>query len=469
MLVVLLAGQLMANMDSAIVNVAAPAVRVDLGANDAELELIVAVYILAYALLLPAGARLGDMRGYRSVYLGGAVVFTVASVACGLALTPSMLILARTVQGLGAALMVPQILTGIQLGFGGEARARALALYAVTLSAGAVIGQVAGGLVVHLDVFGLSWRPAFLVNAPVGVVLVALGWRLLPVNGSVRSRRLDSTGMLLLAGAMLLFVVPLVFGRERGWPAWTWLSLALCVPLFVAFVRAEGRITRSGGYPFVDLDVVRIRTVGWGLAAIAVSHMTYAAILFTMPLHLQDGLGYSPLWAGASVAMWAAAFGVAGVSWRRLPERAWHLASPLGYALLAAAYVGIAGAVGAGLSGSVVLVLLLGAAGLGLGLGYLPLVAAFTASIESRQAADLSGFITTVLQLAGVAGIATYGTFYLALAEAGTSASSVRAYVVVSLTFAAAAAVATVAAARSGRSRRVFIEQQAQQWRLAES
>src|SRR5215207_3640214 len=401
LLLVLLAGQLMANMDSAIVNVAAPAMRADLGATGGQLELIVAIYLLTYALLLPGGARLGDMRGYRTAYLGGVSIFTVASVVCGLAPDPVVLIVARAVQGVGAALMVPQILTGIQVAFTGEARVRALGLYAVTLSAGAVLGQVAGGLIVHVDLLGLSWRPAFLINVPVGVALLFFGLRKLPANGLPKARRLDRTGMLVLAVAMVLLVFPLVFGRERGWPPWTWLSLCLCVPAFVAFVNIERRVVAGGGHPFVDFGVLRIREVAWGLGAIAVSHTTYAAILFTLPQHLQAGLGHSALWAGGSVAVWAAMFGVAGMCWRRIPPRARHLTSPAGYGLLACAYVGLAMTVAAGGSGTAMLVVLLGLGGLGLGLGYLPLVATFTSRIASHQAADLSGLITTVLQVFG--------------------------------------------------------------------
>lgn len=451
LLLVLLAGQLMANMDNAIVNVAAPAVRADLGATGGQLELIVAIYILAYALLLPGGARLGDMRGYRSVYLGGVATFTVASLVCGVAPDPLVLIVARAVQGVGAALMVPQILTGIQLAFTGQARVRALGLYAVTLSAGAVLGQVAGGLIVHVDLLGLSWRPAFLINVPVGAALLWCGSRMLPAKGRTRARRLDRTGMLALTMAMVLLVFPLVFGREHGWPPWTWLSLGLSVPAFVAFVLVERNVVGRGGYPFVDLGVLRIRAVAWGLCAIAVSHTTYAAILFTLPQHLQAGLGYSALWAGGNVAVWAAMFGVAAALWRRIPARARHLASPAGYALLACAYVGIAITVAAGGSGSAVLVVLLGFGGLGLGLGYLPLVATFTSSVGSHQAADLSGLITTVLQLFGVVGVAAFGTLYFALADAPVPAPSVHAYTVLSLIFATAAAVATVAAAVSAR------------------
>lgn len=451
LLVILLTGQLMANMDSAIVNVAVPAMRTGLGATGAELELVVGTYILTYALLLTAGARIGDMRGYRAVYLAGVLVFTVSSLVCGLAPTPLVLILARAAQGVGAALMVPQILTGIQLSFSGPARSRALGFYALTLSGGAVIGQVAGGLIVNLDLLGLTWRPAFLINVPIGMALIFFGRRLLPEREQSHYQQLDWRGMAVLAVAMLLLVLPLVFGREEGWPLWTWVCLYLSVPAFVAFVLVERRVMGKDGYPFINLAVLKVGPVAWGLVAIAVSHATYVAIMFTLPLHIQDGLGLSALWSGSIFAVWAAMFGIAGVYWRKIPARAWHLASPSGYGLLAVSYVGIGITVSLGQSDSAVLVLLLGAGGLGLGLGFLPLVATFTNSVARQHAADLSGVLTTVLQLFGVVGIATFGTAYLDLLATPVPNPTIHAYSVISLSFAAAAAVATVAAVLSTR------------------
>jgi MFS family permease len=451
LLVVLLTGQLMANMDSAIVNVAAPAVRSGLGASGAELELVVGTYILTYALLLTAGARIGDIRGYRAVYLAGVLVFGATSLICGLAPSPIVLIFARAAQGVGAAMMVPQILTGIQLSFTGQARVRALGLYAATLSAGAVLGQVAGGLILSIDLFGLTWRPAFLINVPIAIALLIAGRRLLPEREAGPYRQLDRAGMAVLAVAMLLLVLPLVFGREQGWPLWTWLCLGASVPVFVAFVLVELRVVGRNGYPFVNLAILTIGPVGWGLVAIAVSHTTYVAIMFTLPLHIQDGLGLGALWSGSIFAAWAATFGIAGVYWRKIPARAWHVASPLGYGLLAVSYVGIAVAVSLGQSDSVILVLLLGAGGLGLGLGFLPLVATFTNSVSRDLAADLSGVLTTVLQLFGVVGIATFGTAYLGLLAAPAPNPTIHAYTVITLSFAVAAAAATVAAVFSTR------------------
>jgi len=174
MLAVLITGQFMALLDVTIVNVAIPTIREKLDASGAALQLIVAGYTVTYAMLLITGARLGDLRGPRRLFLAGLGTFTLASLACGLAPTTGALITARSVQGAGAALMVPQILSVIQRQFAGGARARALGVYAATLASGAVVGQVLGGLLVSADLLGASWRPVFLVNVPVGLVAAAL-------------------------------------------------------------------------------------------------------------------------------------------------------------------------------------------------------------------------------------------------------------------------------------------------------
>src|SRR2546423_2598534 len=198
LLATILLGQFMAILDVTIVNVAVPTIRTDLHAGGAGLQLVVAGYTISYAVLLITGARLGDRLGHRRVFLAGLVVFTAASLACGLAGTTAALIGYRLVQGAGAALMVPQVLSLIQRHFTGADRARAFGIYGVVLAGGAVVGQVAGGALVGADVGGTGWRPVFLVNVPIAVLLVVLAARLLPADRGEPGRRLDVPGVLTL-------------------------------------------------------------------------------------------------------------------------------------------------------------------------------------------------------------------------------------------------------------------------------
>src|SRR6266567_902545 len=184
MLAVLLLGQFMCIIDVLVTNVAMPSIAASLHASGASLQLVVGGYTIAYAMLLITGARLGDRYGRRRTYLAGVVVFTAASLACALAPDSQALIGFRLVQGAGAAVLVPQVFSIIQLNFTGPARARALSAYAAVLSAGAVTGLVLGGVVVTANLFGTGWRPVFAINVPIGIVLAAAVPRLVPPDAA---------------------------------------------------------------------------------------------------------------------------------------------------------------------------------------------------------------------------------------------------------------------------------------------
>src|SRR5690242_13773632 len=187
-LAIVLTGQFMALLDASVVNVAAPAIHAGLHASGAGLQLVIAGYVITYAVLLVTGARLGDIIGHRTMFLAGVALFTLASLGCGLAGSTSVLVTLRFVQGAGAAAMIPQVLSLIQRSFPGPARARPMRLYAAVLAGGAVAGQVVGGLLVSADLWGSSWRPVFLLNVPVGAVLLITGSRLLPRGRGGRGR-----------------------------------------------------------------------------------------------------------------------------------------------------------------------------------------------------------------------------------------------------------------------------------------
>src|SRR5579863_9094337 len=180
MLAVLLLGQFMCIIDVLVVNVAMPSIGASLHASGASLQLVVGGYTIAYAMLLITGARLGDRYGRRRVYQAGVITFTAASLACALAPNSQLLVAFRFAQGAGAAALVPQVFSLIQLRFTGPARARALSAYAAVLSAGAVAGLVLGGAVVSANLFGLGWRPIFGINVPLGIVLALAVPRLIP-------------------------------------------------------------------------------------------------------------------------------------------------------------------------------------------------------------------------------------------------------------------------------------------------
>src|ERR1700760_2770826 len=268
-LAVALAGQLMGVIDVNIVNVAVPAMHVTLGASGAGLQLIVAGYTIAYAVLLVTGARLGDIFGHRRTYLSGVALFTLASLGCGLAPSAGVLVALRFVQGVGAAVMIPQVLSLIQRSYTEPGpRARAMSLYATVISGGAVIGQVIGGLLVSANLFGSSWRPVFLVNVPVGLLILACG-RWLPARGTEeRVRRLDLPGLAVLTPAVLALVLPLVLGHSRGGPAWGWALLAGSLALFALLSWVESRVAARGGQPILPRALLGLPGMAAGLGGL---------------------------------------------------------------------------------------------------------------------------------------------------------------------------------------------------------
>jgi MFS family permease len=425
MLAVLISGQFMALLDVTIVNVAIPTIKAQLHASGAALQLVVAGYTVTYAMLLITGARLGDLRGHRRLFQAGLGTFTLASLLCGLAPTTGALVAARLVQGAGAALMVPQILSVIQRHFAGAARARALGIYAATLASGAVVGQALGGLLVSADLLGASWRPVFLVNVPVGVAAAVLVPRLVPADHVPGGRRLDLLGLLTASGAVLLVVLPLVLGHEQGWPAWTFASLAAGALLAGVFVRVERSVAARGGDPLLDLGVLRAPGLLAGLAALTAAMVGYGGFLFTLALHLQLGLGDSALRAGLTFAPGAAAFGATGYLWRRLPARFHHALVPAGFAVAVLAYLGLAATLQAGGHGGPWLPLLLVVYGTGFGAAFSPLLTQALVHVPPAEAADASGVLTTTIQLSQVIGVAVFGSLFLTLAaDPGVHASA---------------------------------------------
>lgn len=409
----------MALLDVFIVNVAAPTIRTDLGASGAGLQLVIAGYTITYAVLLITGARLGDRLGHRRVYLMGLAVFVIASLACGLAQGTGELIAFRLLQGAGSALLIPQVLSLIQRNFTGEARTKALGAYAAVLAVGAAAGQVLGGVLVSADLFGTGWRPVFLVNVPVGVVLLAVAGRVLPRDTSRkpgegrRARGLDLPGLVLLGAVVSLLTVPLVLGQQEGWPLWSWLSLGAAVLLFASLCVYESRLARGGGAPLISPRVLRTPGMGLAVFRIAVVMGVNAGFLFVLTLHIQGELGYSALRAGLTFAPTAVVFGVVGLTWRRWPAVLQRALTPGGFALTAASSVAVGLLLRDGGEGGPWLYAAFVGIGVGLSLGFSPTLTRALSTVRPEDAADASGLLSTVTQLGQLIGVAGYGALFL--------------------------------------------------------
>jgi MFS family permease len=412
-LAVLLTGTFMASLDTAIVNVAGPAIQADVGVSGAALQLVISGYALAYAALLITGARLGDDHGHRRLFLAGLAGFTLMSLLAGLAWSTPVLIAARIGQGVAAAGMGPQVMTVIQLRYEGAARMKAMALLATVVSAGVVAGQVLGGALVDLDVLGASWRPVFLINVPVGIALLATGPRLLPATARPSGRRMDWLGVALMAGVITLVMVPLVFGHEVGWAWWTWACLAAAVPTALALALHLRRTFARGGTPVADVRLLAAPRFGLGMASTTAVMVAYGGFLFTLTLHLQEGLGDSPLRAGLTFAPYAVGFALTSLTVPALAPALGRRLAPAGLALSAAGYVGLGVVAGDGTWSDAAALPLLLLAGAGFGAGYSQVITRSIAGVPMAQAHDASGLFNTINMLGFALGVATLGSAFL--------------------------------------------------------
>src|ERR1700760_506245 len=295
---VVLLAMFMAGFDIWVVNVAGPSLQRDLHVSDTALQLIVGGYAFMYASGMVTGGRLGDLFGYKRMFLIGVVTFALASLACGLAPSSGALVAFRLVQGLTGAVMVPQVVALITASFPARERSRALGWYGATMGLGFVSGQILGGGLIQANILGLSWRAVFLVNVPVGILAVIVGVIVVPSARGQHRPRLDPLGAVGVSGSVALALVPLTLGRDEGWPVWTWVSLAVALPVLAATVAWERRLTRQGGEPLLNMTLFRDRAFSAGLLLNFAALFFFGSFMFVLTLLLQSGLGLSPLHAG---------------------------------------------------------------------------------------------------------------------------------------------------------------------------
>ncbi len=417
----MLVGAFMAVLDTFIVLVAAPAIQADLHASAADVQLILAGYQLTYALALITGARLGDRFGRKRLFLLGMALFTLSSVGCALAPGAGSLIVARLVQGLGAAAMFPQVFAVIQVIVPAEKRPTAFGVLGAVIGMATVAGQLVGGVLIAADLFGSTWRPVFWVNVPIGVVTLLLAGLFVPESRAPRARRLDLRGAVVLTVALFLLVMPLVEGRSSGWPPWTWLGLAACVPAFAAFGLVERRVDAAGGAPLVRLGLLRERAFAVGMALVLLTYAGINSFFLILSLTLQDGLGKDALGAGLVYTPLAVAFFAASLLAGRLARfgrRVLQLGALTGLVGFLCT-VALAVHSGAGLTAwelTPALVLV----GVGNGLLVTPLLNAVLRTVGPAEVGMASGVLSTGQQIGGAVGVAVVGILYYgALGGAG--------------------------------------------------
>jgi EmrB/QacA subfamily drug resistance transporter len=434
-LALVLCAECMDMLDSSIVNVAAPTIRIDLHTSASALEWIVGGYALTFALVMITGGRMGDIYGRRRLFVVGAVGFIAASVACGLAVSPAMLIACRLLQGGAAALMVPQGLGIIRSAFGERDLSAAFAVFGPVIGLSAVLGPIVGGALVSADAFGTTWRLIFFVNLPLGLAAAIGAVWVMPESRVPNPPRLDVVGAFLAALAMGLLVYPLIQGRAAGWPAWTYLMGAGSVVALAALVVWVRSAERRGRDPLVVTSVFAHRAYTAGLGSIMAFFAAMSGTLLTITLFLQFGEHFSAIHAGLTLAPFAfgAALG-AGVAGAVLAPRFGRPVLQVGAVVFGAGTWWLRHEISVhGLhTGSLTVAPPELVLGIGLGMLVAPLFDFVLASVQEHEVGSASGVLNAVQQLAGAIGVAVFGTIFFGLLHhAGFAAAIERCLLVV--------------------------------------
>ena len=451
-LTVLLAGAFLPPVDFFIVNVTLPSIHADLGATSAQLQLVISGYAAAYAVFLITGGRLGDLYGRRRLFLIGMAGFTAANLLCGIAATPVQLLLARALQGVSAALLVPQVLGSIRaLSPDERTLGRALNAYAVMMGLAAVLGQFAGGALVQWSPFDLGWRTVFLLKLPLCLAIMAATRSLVPETSASTRQKPDLPGAALISLTLACVIVPLSEGRDQHWPVWVFLVLA-SAPLFLTtFLWYESRLARTGGSPLVDLRLFAIPGFRRGVLVGTLFFFT-TAFYFLFGLYQQEGRGTDPLHTGLAIVPYGIGLLVGPLVTAPLIRLKPHLLA-IGMSIQVTGYAAIGGLIAWACSpdlvtGAVFL------AGFGQGIAFPRLYNTALSDVPPHQSGLAAGILNSALQVgASISAAAIGGLFFSLLGEAHTERAYAHAFAVAQGTLTTALFVAMLIAIPRRRPR----------------
>jgi EmrB/QacA subfamily drug resistance transporter len=412
-LAVLLAGAFMALLDTTIVNVALPTIRTSLDASNATLSWIVSGYALAFGLaLIPAG-RVGDRLGHKWVFVAGLALFTVASLACGLAQDDIQLIAARAVQGLAGGIFFTTITALIQLMFTAQQRGRAFAILGATIGFSTALGPLAGGLIIQTFGAESGWRLVFGVNIPIGILAVVAAAVVLPGGAENADGGADWLGLVLLTAGLVALLTPLIEGQQENWPWWTYASMACGTALIALFGLWERRLEKKHGNPLVPPRLFTHPSFTGGVVLAMVYFAAFTSIFFTIALLWQVGLAHTALQSGL-VAMPFAIGSILGASQSdTLAARFGRNVLIVGLGMVAvgitAVWLVLALWLPTDYNGWQLLAPLL-VAGIGSGLFIAPNASFIVATVERADAGAASGVVGTMQRIGSAIGIAVIGT-----------------------------------------------------------
>lgn len=299
-LLLLLTGQMLPLIDTSITNVALDSITHSLDASATQLELIVALYGVSFAVCLAMGSKLGDNYGRRRLFMWGVVLFGLASLLCGMAGSIGELLAARTLQGAGAALIVPQVLATLHVTLKGTAHARAISLYGGIGGIAFIVGQMGGGWLVSADIAGLGWRNAFFINVPICLLVLAFSQRFVPETRREAHAAIDWQGTFSLALILCCLLFPMALGPELHWPWTLQLMLLAVLPLLVWMRISALRKQHRGEQPLLPPRLLKLTSIRFGMAIALLFFSAWSGFMFCMALTMQSGLGMPPWQSGNS-------------------------------------------------------------------------------------------------------------------------------------------------------------------------
>jgi EmrB/QacA subfamily drug resistance transporter len=418
-LYVLLTGSFMTVLDAMIVQLALPSIARDLGAGSAAIELVIAGYSMGYGVLLVTGGRLGDMFGRKRVYLIGMAAFTLASILCGLAPNATMLVAARVLQGATASLVLPQVLAAIRVGYDGDERRRAFGLMGLVMGAASALGQLAGGVLISGDVFGLGWRLVFLVNLPISILAILAGLRFLDESKAPDSAKLDPFGILLFSAGLACLLGGIVGLHHFGLAEASLLALA-SVPLFLAFGWHEARFEERGAMPLLSIRLLKLPAFVVGALAVMIFYASCSSYYVSFAVFLQFGLGLTPLQSGLLFTPIAGVFAVASILAPRLIGRYGTLVLRISALIYATGYAGVWITLkGEGAPDLVLLMPTMLVVATVQGFIMTPLLNVVLGALPASHAGMAGGSIATMQQVGNALGIAVIGLVLFAAASGG--------------------------------------------------
>jgi len=426
-------------LDNTIVNIAIPSIQHNLGASYSAIQWLIAGYSLAFAVLLITGGRLGDVIGYKKMFLIGVGGFTLASLMSGVAWNTNVLIAARLIQGGFAALMVPQVMSLMQVMYKPNERGGIMGMFGALAGVAASLGPVVGGLLISANIAGLDWRPIFLINVPVGIFALLAALRYLPEGKSPHPLKLDIIGTFIIIVALFLVVYPLIQGRELGWPLWTFLMIIVSLPVFVVFGWWQKRKQQRDKSPLVIPGLFRLKTFVLGLSINLIFESAMLGVFLPLTLIFQVGLGYSVIKAALTGIPTALGISLTMIF---LSQR---LIAKLGR------YVMMVGTATMALGLLITLLVLhyqqlattpwelipgLLVTGSGMALVMSPMFNVVLADVDPKHAGSASGTLNAVQQLGGAIGVAIIGVIFFGqlIANATTSFTSIEPQIKTQLT-----------------------------------